>query len=125
MPIEKEIKWYPEEERECLEKKYASHNEGSFSNLVFEEKFEPYDDINWIKASDRLPNKNGKYLVVYEYFGRRSIDVARFSTNLHKVDKYIFDTEKRPGWYESDSEVGYFERTSITHWAELPELPSD
>lgn len=42
MPIEKEVKWYPEEERECLEKKYASYNEGSFSNLVFEEKYEPY-----------------------------------------------------------------------------------
>lgn len=40
MPIENEIKWYPEEERECLEKKYASYNEGSFSDLVFEEKFE-------------------------------------------------------------------------------------
>ena len=42
MPIEKEVKWYPEEERECLEKKYASYNEGSFSDLIFEEKFEPY-----------------------------------------------------------------------------------
>ena len=41
-PVEKEAKWYPEEERECLEKKYASYNEGSFSNLVFEEKYEPY-----------------------------------------------------------------------------------
>lgn len=41
-PIEKEEKWYPEEERECLEKKYAFYNEGSFSDLIFEEKFEPY-----------------------------------------------------------------------------------
>ena len=42
MPIEKEVKWYPEEERKCLEKKYASYNEGPFSDLIFEEKFEPY-----------------------------------------------------------------------------------
>ena len=41
-PVEKEEKWYPEEEREFLEKKYASYNEGSFSDLVFEQKFEPY-----------------------------------------------------------------------------------
>ena len=41
-PVEKEEKWYPEEERECLEKKYASYNEGSFSDLVFDEKYEPY-----------------------------------------------------------------------------------
>lgn len=42
MPIEPEVKWYPEEERECLEKKYASYNEGSYSDLIFEEKYEPY-----------------------------------------------------------------------------------
>ena len=81
--------------------------------------------MNWIKTSDRLPNKNGQYLVVYKYFDYRSIGVARFATNLNKVDKYIFGTEKRPGWYEPDDEVGYFERTLITHWAELPEMPSD
>ena len=82
-------------------------------------------NMNWIKVSDRLPNKNGQYLVVYKYFDYRSIGVVHFSTNLNKVDKYIFNTEKRPGWYESDSEVGYFERTGITHWAELPGMPSD
>ena len=81
--------------------------------------------MDWIKVKDRLPKKNGKYLVVYKYFDYRSIDVVNFSTNLHKVDKYIFDTEKRPGWYEPDDETGYFERTSITHWAELPELPTE
>ena len=42
-PIEQEEKWYPEEERERLEKKYASYNEGSFSDLIFEEKYEPYN----------------------------------------------------------------------------------
>ena len=41
-PIEKEVKWYPEEELERLEKKYASYNEGSYNDLVFEEKYEPY-----------------------------------------------------------------------------------
>ena len=81
--------------------------------------------MDWIKTSDRLPKKNGQYLVVYKYFDYRNIDVVRFSTNLRKVDKYIFDKEKRPGWYELDNEVGYFERTGITHWTELPELPTD
>ena len=42
MPIEAEVNWYPEEEREQLENKYASYNEGSLSDLIFEEKFEPY-----------------------------------------------------------------------------------
>lgn len=40
--VEKEGKWYPEEERERLEDKYGYLNEGHFSNLLFEEKYDPY-----------------------------------------------------------------------------------
>ena len=40
--VEKEEKWYPEEEREHLEEKYSYLNEGHFSDLIFEEKYEPY-----------------------------------------------------------------------------------
>ena len=39
--VEKEEKWYPEEEREHLEEKYGYLNEGHFSDLIFEEKYEP------------------------------------------------------------------------------------
>ena len=41
-PVEKEEIWYPEEERERLEKKYDYLNEGSFSDLVFDEKYVLY-----------------------------------------------------------------------------------
>lgn len=41
-PVENEEKWYPEEERDKLEEKYGYLNEGSFSDLVFDEKYEPY-----------------------------------------------------------------------------------
>lgn len=50
-PVEKEERWYPEEEREHLENKYGYLNKGSFSDLVFEEKYEPYSafckDCEW------------------------------------------------------------------------------
>ena len=59
MPIEKEVKWYPEEEREQLENKYASYNEGSFSDLIFEEKFEPYAVEPQFKKL-KVPEKCGK-----------------------------------------------------------------
>ena len=59
IPIEKEVKWYPEEEREYLEKKYASYNKGSFSNLIFEEKFEPYAIEPKFKKL-RVPEKCGE-----------------------------------------------------------------
>lgn len=41
-PVEKEEKWYPEEERKRLEKEYGYLNDAHFSDLVFEEKYEPY-----------------------------------------------------------------------------------
>ena len=40
-PVEKEGKWYPEEDLERLEEKYSYLN-GHFSDLIFDEKYEPY-----------------------------------------------------------------------------------
>ena len=81
--------------------------------------------FEWINVKDKLPGKDGQYLVVYTFFDYRSMGVVRFSHNLHEIDEYIFDTENRPGWYEPDDEVGYFERTTVTHWAKLPEFPKE
>lgn len=81
--------------------------------------------VDWINVKDRLPKKDGQYLVVYTFFNCKGMGVVRFSHNLHKVDKYIFGEENRPGWYEPDDEVGYFERTTVTHWAKLPEFPKE
>lgn len=53
------------------------------------------------------------------------VDVCSFTRNLHKLDEFDFPTEKRPGWYEHDSETGYFEWTGILYWAELPEMPDE
>ena len=80
--------------------------------------------VQWINVKDKLPEKDGQYLVVYTFFDYKSMGVVRFSHNLHEIDEYNFDTE-RPGWYEPDDEVGYIERTTITHWAKLPEFPKE
>lgn len=81
--------------------------------------------VQWINVKDRLPKKDGQYLVVYTFFNCKGMGVVRFSHNLHEVDEYIFNEESRPGWYEPDDEVGYFERTTVTHWAKLPEFPKE
>ncbi len=81
--------------------------------------------LNWISVKDRLPEKNGQYLVVKVYFGFKRIAVVNFATNLYAIDKYDFHDAQRPGWYDMDDEAGYYEWTGITHWAELPELPED
>lgn len=79
--------------------------------------------VQWINVNDKLPENDGQYLVVYTFFDYKAMGVVRFSHNLHEIDEYIFNTERRPGWYEPDDEVGYFERTTVTHWAKLPEFP--
>lgn len=82
--------------------------------------------VEWNKCTALLPKKDGEYLVVKSIFGMFSIiDVCKFTHSLHKVDKFNFPNEDRPGWYAYDDEYGYVEWSGITHWVELPELPSD
>ena len=85
-------------------------------------------DINvprWIPVTERLPEEDGKYLTVYKSVLNPPIPWIRvcwFAKNLRKVDKYEFP-KKKPGFYESDSEYGYFEVSGITHWMPLPQTP--
>lgn len=83
------------------------------------------EDVQWINVKDKLPEKDGQYLVVYTFFDYRGMGIVGFSHNLHEIDEYIFNTESRPGWYQSDNEVGYYEKTTVTHWAKLPEFPKE
>ena len=80
----------------------------------------------WISVKDRLPEKDGKYLVV-EYsktFKKQYLNVSSFAVDLHKIDKYDFYHEKdRSGFYGYSSEWGYFKESDITHWMPLPEPP--
>ena len=80
----------------------------------------------WTSVKDRLPEKDGQYLCVCSAFQYSSpyIITSWFSENLYKVDKYDFFNRKgKSGFYEYDSEWGYFEHNNVTHWMPLPELP--
>lgn len=82
--------------------------------------------INWIKCREQLPNKKGDYLVVKSIMGiYNKIDVCSFALNLHEIDEFDFPDEHRPGWYDCDSETGYFEWTGIIYWSELPNMPQE
>lgn len=74
----------------------------------------------WISVEDRLPDEDGKYLCCRS---NKYIGIYSFTQNLRKVDKYDFAGKNRKGWYDYDSEWGYCEIHSITHWMPLPELP--
>lgn len=84
----------------------------------------------WIPVSEKLPNKDGDYLVYTEWrFGGTylpNISIASFATNLHKVDDEDFPCPdyKRPGWYDYDGEdATYYELSDITYWMPLPIPP--
>ncbi len=80
--------------------------------------------MKWNKYPDNPPSKKKEYLVVKNIFDLfQKIDVCAYSKNLYTVDKFAFPEEKRPGWYDYDSEYGYYEITNITHWTELPPMP--
>ena len=80
---------------------------------------EPVD--RWIPVSERLP-EDGTYLVTLERFYDGSeprINMRSFAKDLNKVNKLYFPKHKC-GWYDYDSEYGYWEDTGVIAWMPLP-----
>ena len=76
---------------------------------------------DWIYCSEKLPEENGSFLTVDEH---GYIHVFCFVKNLKRVDDfYFFDKNKVPGWYDYDSEWGFYQIEDIIAWMPLPELP--
>lgn len=78
----------------------------------------------WISVDDRLPEKDGGYLVVINYFSHQSINVRSFAKAGETINEYDLAGEKNV-WYRYDSEYGYVSTDSVTHWMPLPELPKE
>ncbi len=78
-------------------------------------------------SRDGLPNRNGEYLtIVRGMFGNIYIDIYNFASDLYEIDNYDFVKRKgKPGWYDYDSEYGYFEITNVLAWADMPEIPEE
>ena len=77
----------------------------------------------WVSVDDRLPEKDGSYLVVSNYFGNhQSINVRSFAKAGETVSEYDLAGEKNV-WYRYDSEYGYVSTDYVTHWMPLPQPP--
>ena len=79
----------------------------------------------WIPVTERLPEKDGKFLVYKNVCkGYSTIMVVGFARNGRKVHEYDLRNHKKV-WYDYDGEVGYYPLSSVTHWMPLPELPKE
>lgn len=78
----------------------------------------------WISVKDRLPEKEGRYLVLTS--GIFGIKIAMFTMSLKRHFDYMFEDGEpdRPGFYDWDSEDDWIE-DGVTHWMHLPALPKE
>lgn len=74
----------------------------------------------WIHVSEKLPEKNGEYLVTVSSFCGEIVFKCSFATDLHKIDEYEFP-EHKCGFYGIDSEWGSYEIDNVIAWMPLPE----
>ncbi len=71
---------------------------------------------NWISVEDRLP-EDGKYLCCFSSLGLGwCIDVLSYASDLNSVDDWDFYNEHRGGFYDLDSECGYYEISGVAYW---------
>ena len=78
----------------------------------------------WIPVTERLPEEDGRYLVVKTIFNNSIYqDVSSFAKDGRKVDKYDFYRGWKNVWYYYDSEWGHITTGNVTHWMPLPEPP--
>ena len=76
----------------------------------------------WIPVSEK-PSKNGGYLCSARFNDNYiGVCIANYADDLYKVDDFDFHDKKGiSGWYDYDSEYGYYEMESVIAWMPLPE----
>ena len=76
----------------------------------------------WIPCNERQPEEDGEYLVTLHWGNYpNSVETLHFTNDLSSVDGVGYAGEKRPGWYEYDSDYGCYEIDNIVAWMPVPE----
>lgn len=76
----------------------------------------------WIPCSKRQPEEDGEYFVTLRWSDYpNSVDTLHFTNDLSSVDGVGYAGEKRPGWYEYDSDYGCYEIDNVIAWMPRPE----
>ena len=74
----------------------------------------------WISVKDRLPEKDGDYVVYIQYPYSNLIMIISWTNNYKG---FYPDLKGKAVWYDYDSEYGDCEITNVTHWMPLPLPP--
>ena len=90
---------------------------------VVADNLSPTEPQKWIPVSERLPDKDGKYLVCRRLYGSWWRETLNFAKDARKVSKYDFHRGWKNVWYWYDSEWGHITIDDVTHWMPLPEPP--
>ena len=73
----------------------------------------------WIPCSERLPDERKDCIVTFK---DGYVDTMCYAPDLYRVDEYDFYAKKgKAGWYDYDSEWGYYSRDDVIAWMPLPE----
>lgn len=79
-------------------------------------------EYDWIPCNERQPEEDGEYLVTLRWSNYpNSVETLHFTNDLSSVDKVGYAGEKRPGWYEYDSDYGCYEIDNVIAWMSRPE----
>ena len=74
---------------------------------------------------ERKPNDRQECLVFVKMCYAKYYKIATYSENLASVDEYELRERNHPGFYDYDSEWGFYEVTGVTHWMSLPDEPKE
>ena len=79
----------------------------------------------WIPCSERLPEEDGEYLVLYytrSKYKPYMYDVISFTNDLYQINEYDFYNQKgQKGWFYCDREYGFCKDNDVIAWMPLPE----
>ena len=78
----------------------------------------------WISVKNRLPEKEGRYLVLTS--GIIGIEIAWFTSSLKQCFEHAFEDGEpdRPGFFDCDSEDDWI-LDDVMCWMPLPEIPKE
>lgn len=79
----------------------------------------------WIPVTERLPEDRQKILCFKKGKYASCVMTANYSKCLEKYCDVDFHGVKHGGFFNYDSEVGYYELSDITHWMPLPPAPEE